>query len=143
MDLISKALSISEHEGSLYEKSHALGELGIMMLMQGKMDEAARTIDEALRIDRLNGYGFEAIHLVYRATYLGLAGKFDEAMDSANQAIVKALTIDDAYSFIMAENAYATGLVQKGKADEAIEDLSSLQQGKLRNSPRMPIHKRA
>ena len=131
VDLISKALSISEHEGSLYEKSHALGELGIMMLMQGKTDEAARTIDEALRIDRLNGYGFEAIHLVYRATYLGLAGKFDEAMDSANQAIVKALTIDDAYSFIMAENAYATGLVQKGKADEAIEDLSLLQQGKL------------
>ena len=131
VDLISKALSISEREGSLYEKSHALGELGIMMLMQGKNEEAARTIDEALSIDRLNAYRFEAIHLVYRATYLGMAGKLDEAMDSSNQAIAKALTIEDAYSFIMAENAYATGLVQKGKADEAIEDLSLLQQGKL------------
>ena len=131
VDLISKALSISEREGSLYEKSHALGELGIMMLMQGKNEEAARTIDEALSIDRLNAYRFEAIHLVYRATYLGMAGKLDEAMDSSNQAIAKALTIEDPYSFIMAENAYATGLVQKGKADEAIEDLSLLQQGKL------------
>jgi CHAT domain-containing protein/cytochrome c-type biogenesis protein CcmH/NrfG len=102
-----------------------------MMLIQGKTEEAARTIDEALSIDRLNGYRFEAIHLVYRATYLGMAGKLDEAMDSSNQAIAKALTIEDAYSFIMAENAYATGLVQKGKEDEAIEDLSLLQQGKL------------
>ena len=131
VDLILKALSISEHDGSLYEKSHALGELGKMMLIQGKTDEAARTIDEALSIDSLNGYGFEAIHLVYRATYLGIAGKFDEAMDSSNQAIAKALAIEDAYSFIMAENAYSTGLVQEGKADEAIENLSLLQQGKL------------
>ena len=82
VDLISKALSISEHEGSLYEKSRALGEMGKMMLLQGKPDQGAASIDEALRIDELNGYKFEALHLVYRAIYLGLAGKVDQALDS-------------------------------------------------------------
>jgi CHAT domain-containing protein/tetratricopeptide (TPR) repeat protein len=131
VDLISKALSISEHEGSLYEKSHALGELGRMMLLQGKAAQGAASIDEALRIDELNGYKFEAIHLVYRAIYLGLDGKRDEAMDSSSQARAKALAIRDAYSFITAENAYAYGLIQKGRTDEAIRDMSLLRRGEL------------
>jgi CHAT domain-containing protein len=132
-DLISKALSISEHEGSLYEKSHALGELGKMMLLQGKPAQGAASIDEALRIDQLNGYKFEAIHLVYRAIYLGLDGKVDQAMDSSSQARTKALAVRDAYSFIMAENAYAYGLIRKGRTDEAIQDMSRLRRGELGN----------
>jgi CHAT domain-containing protein len=129
--LISKALSISEHEGSLYEKSHALGEFGKMMLLQGKPAQGAASIDEALQIDELNGYKLEAIHLVYRAIYLGLAGKVDQAMDSASQARTKALAIRDPYSFIMAENAYAYALIKKGRTDEAIRDMNLLRQGDL------------
>lgn len=131
MELISRALSISEKNGSLYEKSRALGELGKMKLLQGKTEEGVRSIDEALQIDMLNGYRFEAIHLVYRATYLGMAGKVDQAMDSLAQAKMKALSAKDAYSFITAESSYAIGLVQKGRADEAIEDLSLLTHGDL------------
>ena len=133
VDLISKALSISEHEGSLYEKSHALGELGKMMLLQGKAAQGAASIDEALQIDELNGYKFEAIHLVYRAIYLGLAGKVDQAMDSSSQARAKALAVRDPYSFIMAENTYAYALIRKGRTDEAIQDMSLLRRGELRN----------
>lgn len=130
-ELISRALNISEKNESLYEKSHALGELGKMMLLQGKADEGARSIDEALQIDKLNNYRFEAIHLVYRATYLGLAGKTDQAVDSSTQAITKALEIRDAYSFIMAENIYSFGLVKTGRAEEAVANLSLLEQGQL------------
>jgi hypothetical protein len=67
-------------------------------------------------MDKLNGYSFEAIHLVCRVTYLGLAGKVDQAMDSLTQGKMKALAVRDEYS-LMAENAYASGLVQKGRAD--------------------------
>ncbi len=132
-DLIARALSISEKDGSLYEKSRALGELGRMKLLLGKSDEAAQSIDEALKIDKLNGYRFEALHLVYRGYYLGLTGKLDQAMDSLSQARTKALSMRDGYSFLMAENSYAFGLVQKGKADQAIADLSLLRQGRFQN----------
>jgi len=131
VELISRALSISEKNESLYEKSHALGELGEMMLAQGKTDEGRRAIDEALQIDKINGYRFEAIHLVYRAIYLGLAGKVDQAVDSSTEAITKALEIRDAYSFVMAENTHSFGLVKTGRAEEAITDLSLLKQGQL------------
>jgi CHAT domain-containing protein/uncharacterized protein HemY len=131
-DLLSRALSISEQNGSLYEKARALAELGRTKLLLGKRDEAAQSIDEALKIDKLNGYRFEALHLVYRGYYLGLAEKIDEAIDSLTQARNKALSIRDAYSFIMAENAYTFGLVKKGRQDEAIADLTQLKQGDLK-----------
>src|SRR5208282_3605574 len=57
LDLVSRALSTAEKSGSLYEKARALGELGKLKLFQGKTDEGAQLIDEALRIDKLNGYG--------------------------------------------------------------------------------------
>jgi tetratricopeptide (TPR) repeat protein len=131
IDLTSRAVSISEKSGSLFEKARALGELGRMKLLLGKSDEAAQSIDEALQIDKLNGYRFEGLHLVYRGYYLGLTGKVDQAMDSLTQAKTKALLVRDAYSFIMAENSYAFGLAQKGRADEAIADLSLLKEGKF------------
>ncbi len=129
--VISKALSIAEKNRSLYEKARALGELGRLKLVLGRIDEAAEAVDEALEIDKLNGYKFEALHLVYRGYYLGLTGKLDQAIESLVQARTKALSANDAYSFIMAENAYAFGLVQKGRTDEAIADLSLLKEGKL------------
>jgi CHAT domain-containing protein len=131
IDLISRAENISEKTASFYEKARALGDLGKMKLLLGKTDEAAISIDEALRIDKLNGYRFEALHLVYRGYYLGLAGKVDQAIDSLIQARTKAVTSKDPYSFIMAENAYAFGLVKKGRPDEAIVELSLLQQGNV------------
>ena len=39
-DLISRALSISEKNGSVYEKARALGELGRLKLLMGKSDDA-------------------------------------------------------------------------------------------------------
>ena len=129
--LISRALNLSEKSGSLYEKARALGELGKLQLSLGKPDDGGRLIDEALRIDKLNGYRFEAIHLVYRGTYLGLAGKVDDALDSLAQAKTKAISFRDAYTFITAENTYAYGLIEKGRANEAIEDLTLLKEGKL------------
>jgi CHAT domain-containing protein len=130
-ELISKAQSLSEKSGSLLVKARALGEIGRMKLLAGKLDEAERSIDEALQIDKLNGYRFESLHLLYRGYYLGLTGKTDQAIDSLSQARARAVAIKDAYSFVMSENAYAFGLVQKGKPDEAIADMELVRQGHL------------
>src|SRR5882762_4835489 len=80
MDIIHQALSLSERSGNLYGKARALGELGKLELQSGKNDEAASLIDQALDIDKLNGYKFEALHLFYKASYQGVIGKEDEAI---------------------------------------------------------------
>ncbi len=130
-DLVTHALNISAKTGSLYEKAHALGELGKLQLTLGKIDDAGKSLDEALNIDRLNGYQFEATHLVYRGYYLGVTGKLDDALDSVNQARAKALAANDPYAFLLAGRAYAYGLVQKGKPGEAIQELTLLTNGNL------------
>jgi tetratricopeptide (TPR) repeat protein len=123
MDLIHQALSLSERSGNLYGKARALGELGKLELQSGKNDEAASLIDQALDIDKLNGYKFEALHLFYKASYQGVIGKEDEAIQTLTDARAKALIAKDTVTFIQAENAYAFGLVKKGKVDEAIRQM--------------------
>jgi len=129
IELISKALSISEKSGSYYERARALGELGRAKLYLGKIDEAAESIDEALRIDRLNGFSLEALHSVYRGYYLGLKGKVGDAVELLAQAKKRAISTNDPYAFLSAENAYTFGLVKQGKAEEAIGELSLLKDG--------------
>lgn len=82
VDLVTQAASLSEKTGNLYGKARALGELGRLRMLQGKSEEASRLIDEALNIDRLNGYKFESLHLVYRASYLNSIGKKGESFNA-------------------------------------------------------------
>lgn len=131
VDLVSKAISLSEKTGNLYEKARALGEVGTLRLFQNKYSEAADLINQALQIDRLNKYRFEPLHLVYRATYLGLVGKEDEAIQTLEQARLKAVEVNDAHSFISAENLYAFALARKGKTDEAKRQMELIGAGKL------------
>ena len=131
LDLVMRGLAISERTGNLYEKARALGEFGRLKLIMGKTSEAAHPIDEALNIDRLNGYRFECLHLVYRGYYLGLTGNDEKAIESLSEAKTKAILTNNAYVFVMAENAYAFGLVRKGRADEAIRELELVKKGDL------------
>jgi tetratricopeptide (TPR) repeat protein len=131
MGLVERALSIAERNNSLYERARALGELGRLKLLVGKTDEAARLIDQALDIDKLNGYKFQALHLLYRGYYLGLAGKIDDAIATLILARKEAISSQDAYSFVLAENAYSFGLIKKGRNEEAIHELESLKAVRL------------
>jgi CHAT domain-containing protein/Flp pilus assembly protein TadD len=131
IDLATKALNLSEKTGNLYGKARALGELGRFQLILGKNEQAATSISEALNIDRLNGYKFEALHLVYKAYYLGMSGNLDEALETLSQARIKAAATKDTSSFLLAVNAYAFGLARKGQADEATRLMASLKAGKL------------
>jgi CHAT domain-containing protein/tetratricopeptide (TPR) repeat protein len=132
LELVSRALSLSERNGSLYAKAHALGELGRLNLLMGKTSEADNSIDEALNIDRLNGYKFEALHLVFKSYYLGLTGRDEQAVELLAQAKTKAILTRNTYAFLMAENAYAFGLVKRGRTDEAIGEMELVRKGDLR-----------
>jgi len=104
MDLIHQALSLSERSGNLYGKARALGELGKAELQSGKNDEAGTLIGQALDIDKLNGYKFEALHLFYKASYQGVIGGGRSDPDLAD-ARAKALIAKDTFTFIQTENA--------------------------------------
>jgi tetratricopeptide (TPR) repeat protein len=132
MDLIHQALSLSERSGNLYGKARALGELGKLELQSGKNDEAASLIDQALDIDKLNGYKFEALHLFYKGSYQGFIGKAQEALQTLADARVKAISAKDTLTFIQADNAYAFGLVKKGKVDEALRQMDLLNRADMR-----------
>jgi CHAT domain-containing protein len=131
VELVNEALSLSEKSGNLYGKARALGELGRLKLQIGKNDEAVTLIDQALNIDRLNGYKFEARHLFYKGTYLGVIGQDDEAIQLLAEARAKAILTRDVMTFIQSENTYAFGLVKKGKVDEAIRQMDLLQDKNL------------
>ncbi len=132
MDLIHQALSLSERSGNLYGKARALGELGKLELQSGKNDEAASLIDQALDIDKLNGYKFEALHLFYKGSYQGFIGKAQEALQTLADARVKAISAKDTLTFIQADNAYAFGLVKKGKVDEALRQMDLVNRADMR-----------
>ena len=132
MDLVHQALSLSERSGNLYGKARALGELGKLELQSGKNEEAASLIDQALDIDKLNGYKFEALHLFYKGSYQGFVGKEEEALQTLADARVKAISAKDTLTFIQADNAYAFGLVKKGKVDEALRQMDLVNRADMR-----------
>src|SRR5208283_4445893 len=61
----------------------------------------------------------------------GVSGNDEEAMEALSDAKTKAILTGNAYAFLSAENAYAFGLVRKGKADEAIGELELVKKGDL------------
>jgi tetratricopeptide (TPR) repeat protein len=123
IDLVNRALMLAERTGNLYGKARALGELGQLQLQTGKHDEASTLIDQALDIDRLNGYKYEARHLLYKSIYLGLVGEEEKAIQLLVEARARAVATNDIMTFVQAEDTYAFGLVKKGKADEAIRQM--------------------
>jgi tetratricopeptide (TPR) repeat protein len=131
ISLTTRAVSLSEKTGNLYGKARALGELGRLKLILGKHEEASQAIEEALTIDRLNGYKFEVLHLIYRGYFLGLIGNDSKAFDTMQQARSKALIVEDYLNFLSAENSYAFALARKGKAEEAIRQMEMLRSGKV------------
>src|SRR5437870_9776128 len=131
VNLVTRSLSLSGRNGNLYGRARGLGELTRLRLLLGKYDDAKSSLDEALNIDRLNGYKFEALHLVYRADYLGLVGQEEQAIETMANARAKALISKDPYTFILAENGYAFGLARTGKAQEASRQMDSLRAGEL------------
>lgn len=130
-DLVKRALDLAIKSDNLYVKARALGELGRLDLIRGKLDESGAALDQALDIDRLNGYKFEALHLFYKASELGVSGHEQEASEYELRARAKAIEANDVYTFVQAESGYALALARAGNVKEAIRQMDSVSAGEL------------
>ncbi len=120
-DLATRALDLARKSKNLWIQSRCLGELGAIQLAMGKPTEARASIEEALRIDRLNHYDWEAGHLLNLAWITAAEkSKLDQAIQLASSARELAIKHDDYLIFMLASTSLAQGYVQKGRLNESI-----------------------
>jgi tetratricopeptide (TPR) repeat protein len=121
IDLATRALDLARRSRNLFIQSRVLGELGRLQLTVGKLVEARASVQEALRIDRLNQYKWEASHLLYLAwiTY-GDASGIDQAIQLASLARDLAIKYEDYMSFMQASMSLGRAYVQKGRLADGI-----------------------
>jgi len=65
LDLLTRALELANQSKNIIIKARVLGELGKIQLLAGKIEEGSKSVQEALQIDRANGYMSEPLHAVY------------------------------------------------------------------------------
>jgi CHAT domain-containing protein len=121
LDLITKALDLARKSKNLFIQSRCLGELGRLQLTQGKREEARASVEEALRIDRLNTYKWEASHTLYLAWVTWPDNSnLDQAITLVRSARDLAIKYEDYLTFMQASTSLGQALVQKGKLNEGI-----------------------
>jgi CHAT domain-containing protein len=96
----------------------------------GKPTEARASVEEALRIDRLNQYKLEAGHVLYLAWITaGEKSKLDQAIQLASSARELAIRHENYLVFMQASTSLAHGYVQKGRLNESISLLERSRDG--------------
>ena len=121
LDLITKALDLARKSKNLFMQSRCLGELGRLQLTQGKREEARASVDEALRIDRLNRYKWEASHTLYLAWVTSPDNtNLDQAITLVRSARDLAIKDEDYLTFMQASTSLGQALAQKGQLSEGI-----------------------
>ncbi|HWZ44766.1 MAG TPA: CHAT domain-containing protein [Candidatus Saccharimonadales bacterium] len=121
LDLATKALDVARKSKNFWIQSRALGELGRLQLVMGRPEEARASIEEALRIDRLNHYDWEANHLLYLAWITARdVSKFDQAIQLMTSARELAIKRENYLDFMQASTSLGRAYVQKGKVNDGI-----------------------
>jgi len=108
LGLATRALDLARKSKNFWIQSRCLGELGRLQLVVGKLTEARTSLEEALRIDRLNQYDWEASHLLYLAWItVGEKSTLDQAIQLASSARELAIRHNNYLVFIQASTSLA------------------------------------
>ena len=85
LEFLGKAEDRANQSKNLYIRARVLGELGRLQIASGQIEQGRKSLEEALNIDRVNGYDFEPLHSVYAAYAILSQPKPDFA--SRNRAV--------------------------------------------------------
>ncbi len=128
--LETKALDLARKSKNFFIQSRCLGEFGSLYLTMGKRAEARTSVEEALKIDRLNHYNWEAGHILYLAWITAAdPSALDQAMQLATAARELAVKQENYLVFMQASTSLAQGYLQKNRAKESIALLEHSRDG--------------
>jgi hypothetical protein len=133
LDLLAKARDRADESKNQYIRSRALGELGRVQLLSGELEIGQKSIDEALSIDKVNGYVFEALHTVY-AAYSKLAQPQPDLMKAISLLeAARDLGVQKAnyLAVVQAENALGAIYVRSGEVQKGIAILEATRNGEV------------
>jgi tetratricopeptide (TPR) repeat protein len=125
----NQALELARKSKSLYIESRALGELSRLQLLGGRTADARTSVEEALQIDRVNKYKWEAGHILYLAWVTAYESKLDRAIELAASARDLAVKNNDYITFIQASSFLGNAYVQSNRVAEGIALLERLPSG--------------
>jgi CHAT domain-containing protein/tetratricopeptide (TPR) repeat protein len=131
LDLMNRASDLARRSKNLYVLARALGELGRLQLAAGKKADARASVEEALRIDRLNKYDWEASHLLYLGwiTSAESEANLDKMLELEKAARDLAIQKDNYIVFLQAVTTIGQTYVRKGQVSAGIDILEHAQSG--------------
>ncbi|MGA9414186.1 MAG: hypothetical protein WBV60_05800 [Terriglobales bacterium] len=129
MNTVKQALDFSRKSKNVYIESRVLGEFGRLQLLAGKQADARASIEEALQIDRVNRYDWEAGHLLYMAWVSAAESKADKAIELATSARDLAVKNENYLTFVQASQFLGLACVHTGRTDEGIRTLELARRG--------------
>lgn len=137
IDLAMKAVELARKSQNLFIQSRCLGELGRLQFTVSKREEGRNSLDEALRIDRLNHYKWEPNHLVYLAWMTYSPSAPDEAIELSNSARELAAKQENYLAFMLASQSLGQAYVAKGNLAFAIAFLENSRNGVSESGERL------
>lgn len=140
----SHAVELARESKNLWIQAFCLGELAELQAFEGQRREARANVEEALRIDKMNHYEFEARHLLYMAWLTFVSGDNPEdGIGLATSARDKALDSEDFTYFIQSSTTLARALAQKGQIDQGLVLLTQVRTGLKDNGVALFQHQTA
>lgn len=127
---VNRALALARKSKNLYIQSRALGELSRLQLLAGRTSDARASLEEALQIDRANGYSrWEPGHILYMAWVTASESKLDKAIELASSARTLAVKNNDYITFIQASSFIGNAYVHSNRTAEGIAILERVPSG--------------
>ena len=143
-DLGNRAVDLARKSKSLWVQAYCLGELAYLQMSQQELAQARSNLEEALRIDKLNRYEFEARHTLYMALLEFLTGNnLERGITWATSAKDQALKSEDFTYFIQSSTVLARALAQKGQLEQGLATLEEARRGINENGAPLFQHQSA
>ncbi len=133
IELVSKALDRANQSKSLYERAHVLGELARLQIASGQIDQGRKSVEEALNIDQVNHYTFEALHRVYAAfaTISQPQPDLAKAISEFEAARDLAVRQQNYIALVQAQNALGAIYVHNGEPEKGVAFLEATRNGEV------------
>jgi len=131
IETLTQALDVAERSKSPYIRSDVLGQLGWDQFLLGKTDDAKQSLERAIEIDRVNGYRFQATHLVNLAYVFLKQNQIDEAEKTLKLGRDFAIAHSQISPLFFANRAEALLHGVRNEPQQAFAILEKLRQGKL------------